>query len=485
LGKLLPIVRVSGLMLVLFSLTYTLPILTALAYQDGTVVFFIEALLLTSGSGGALWLATRRFERELRTRDGFLLAVLGWTGMAALATFPLIASVDGLSFTDAYFETMSGLSTTGATVLAGLDDLPPAVNLWRHELNWMGGMGILVLAVAILPLLGVGGRQLFIAETPGPMKDTKLTPRMAETARNLWAIYVSLTLLCIASLKVAGMGWFDAVCHAFATMSLGGFSTHDASIGYFDSPVIEAVLIAFMLIAALNFATHFLGWRAKGLAPYRRDAEAVAVLTLVSASSIGIALFLWLAGAYGDPLTAFRHASFNLVSIATDCGFVSVDFSRWPIFAPLWMLFLSCITASAGSTGGGIKMMRTLILGKQSRREMFLLIHPSAVVPLKVGGQVIPDRVVSSVLGFISLYFATVVILTLVLVASGLDFISAFSAIVACINNAGPGLGRVGPATNYAGLSDFQTWICTAAMLVGRLEILTVVILFTPAFWRK
>lgn len=481
----LSLARVFGLMLMVFSITYLLPIATAMIAHDGTALLFVEDMFFTFGAGAGLWLTTREFRYEIKSKDGFLLVVLAWTGMAAFATFPLVSYIEGISFTDAYFETMSGLTTTGATVLTGLDHLPPAINLWRHELNWLGGMGIIVLAVAILPVLGVGGRQLFIAETPGPMKDSKLTPRITETAKNLWLVYASITLACILCLKLAGMSWFDAICHAFSTMGLGGFSTHDASIGYFNSPAIEAVLILFMVIAGMNFATHFMAIRARSFKIYRHDMEVLPYLILLIGSCLGIATFLFTQGTYGEFLTALRHASFNLVSVATDCGFASVDFNQWPLFAPLWMLFLSCILVCTGSTGGGIKMMRTLILMKQSQLQMLLLTHPTAINPLKIGRIVIPSEIVLSVLGFIFVYFMSVVALTLLLILSGLDFVSSFSAIIACINNAGPGLNIVGPASNYASLTDFQTWVCSIAMFLGRIEIFTALIIFTPTFWRK
>ncbi len=481
----LTVIHALGLMLVVFSIAYLMPILTSLVYDDGTLIDFLLAMVWTSAIGFLMWLLTRRHKGELSIRHGYLLVVTMWTAMPAFATLPLLLVIKGLSFTDAYFETMSGLTTTGATVLSGLDALPPAINIWRHELNWLGGMGIIVLAVAILPLLGIGGRQLFKAETPGPMKDTALTPRITETARNLWLVYLGITIACILSLKAVGMNWLDAICHAFAAMGLGGFSTHDANVGYFNSPAIEFVLIVFMLLAAMNFATHFLVWREKSLKLYLHDAEAVATIGLILTSCLGIAVFLWWQGTYPSFWTALRHASFNLVSIATDCGFASVNFNQWPMFAPMWMLFLSCIAASSGSTGGGIKMVRTLILFKQAGREFLKLLHPVVVNPMKIGGSVVPNNIVFAVLGFIFLYFMTVVTLTFALLISGLDFISAFSAIIACINNAGPGLGMVGPAGNYGVLSDFQTWVCTLAMLVGRLEIFTVLILFTPHFWRR
>lgn len=481
----LTVLHAMGLMLVVFSVSYLLPILTSVIYQDGTLVDFLLAMLWTAGVGALLWIFTRRYKGELSIRHGYLLVVAMWTAMPAVATFPLLLVIDGLSFTDAYFETMSGITTTGATVLTGLDNLPPAINLWRHELNWLGGMGIIVLAVAVLPLLGIGGRQLFKAETPGPMKDSALTPRITETARNLWLVYAGITLACILSLKLVGMNWLDAICHAFAAMGLGGFSTHDASVGYFNSPAIEFVLIVFMLLAAMNFATHFLAWRGKSLRVYLQDAEAVATVTLILGSCIGIGTFLWWQGTYPTFWTALRHASFNLVSMATDCGFASADFNQWPIFAPLWMLFLSCITASSGSTGGGIKMIRTLVLVKQAGREFIMLLHPAAVNPLKIGGHVVANNIVFAVLGFIFLYFMSVVTLTFTLLISGLDFISSFSAVIACINNAGPGLGVVGPASNFGVLTDFQVWVCTLAMLIGRLEIFTLLILFTPSFWKR
>ncbi len=483
--KILSVAHILGKVLMVFSLTYFLPILTSFIYHDGQAADFARSLLLTAGFGALIWYMTKHFRREMKPRDGFLLVASTWLGVGAFSTLPLLQSIPGLSFTHAFFECVSGLTTTGATVLSGLDNLPQSINLWRHELTWIGGMGIIVLAVAILPLLGVGGMQLYKAETPGPMKDSKLTPRITETAKNLWFVYFLITMACIFSLRIAGMSWFDAICHAFSTMSLGGFSTHDASIGYFHSPAIEIVLIIFMLLAGINFATHFLALRGRNINVYRADREGIAFLKLVLGSAVGIALFLWHSGTYGSFWTALRHAAFNLVSIATDCGFASVDFGTWPILAPLWMLFLSCISVSSGSTGGGIKMLRTMVLVKQSEREMLRLLHPSIINPMKINGQVVQNNVVYSVLGFIFLYFMSVVVFVFMLVGSGLDFVSSFSAIIACINNAGPGLNQVGPATTYANLNDFQIWVCISAMLLGRLEIFPILILFTPAFWRK
>lgn len=481
----LTVIHALGLMLVLFSITYFMPMITSLIYHDGTGWHFSLAMLITFVSGVLMWSMTYRYKGELSIRHGYLLVVVMWSAIPAFATLPLLMALPSLSFTDAYFETMSALTTTGGTVLTGLDNMPPAINMWRHELNWLGGMGIIVLVVAIMPLLGIGGRQLYKAETPGPMKDASLTPRITETARNLWLVYLGITLACLVSLKIAGMSWFDAVCHAFSAMSLGGFSTHDASVAYFDSAVIEFVLIVFMLLAVINFATHFLALREKSARPYFRDVEGRASITLILVSCVAIALFLWWQGTYTSFWTALRFASFNLVSIATSSGYANADYALWPIFAPMWILFLTSITASSGSTGGGIKMIRTIILFKQAGREFTKILHPSAIAPMKIGGHVIPNNIVFSVLAFIFLYFMSVVTLTFIMLLSGLDFITAFSAVIASINNVGPGLGQVGPASNFSGLTDFQTWVCTLAMLIGRLEIITLLIIFTPKFWQR
>jgi trk system potassium uptake protein TrkH len=390
-----------------------------------------------------------------------------------------------LSFTDAFFETMSGLSTTGATVLVGLEHLPPSINMWRAALHWYGGMGIIVLVVAILPLLGVGGMQLYKAETPGPVKNEKLTPRITETAKALWFIYVLITAACVVALRVAGMGWYDAVFHGFSTLALGGFSSYDASIGHFDSPVIEAVLVAFMLVAALNFSRHLVAWQHKSLRNYASDSEAKVMFWLLGLGTLVVASHLWLEGVYAGFEVALRHVAFNLISVATTCGYATQDFAKWPMFAPLVMMMLSCYVCNTGSTGGGIKMFRTLVLFRQAGRELMMLVHPQAVRPVRIGGQVVQNQIVFAVLAFVVLYFGAVVVLVFALVASGLDFVSAFSAVIACINNMGPGLGVVGPASNYQVLTDFQTWVCSFAMLLGRLEIFSVLVLFTPAYWRK
>ncbi len=484
-NRLLAVVNVLAKMILVFGLTMLIPLILAIWIDDGALWVFRESFFVTISCGFFLWLLTRRFKRELQTRDGFLLVVLVWSMLPVFAMLPLLLYLPELTISMAYFEAVSGLTATGGTVLTGLDHLPLSINLWRGEMVWLGGMGLIVLAVAILPLLGVGGRQMFKAETPGPMKENKLTPRIAETAKGLWLVYASLTLACIVAYKWAGMSWFDAVMHAFTTLGLGGFSSHDASYGYWDSPTIEFVAIVFMLIAGINFATHFLAWRAKSLTSYRFDPEIGWFIFIVLASCVGFAFYLWFIEVYSDPLTALRYASFNIVSIATTTGYSSTDYSLWPIFIPLWMLFLSGFCTSSGSTGGGIKMIRARILYQQVYREMINMMHPSAVTPAKLDRGVVSSRIIFAVLVFMFVYVASIVIITLILTLSGLDVITAFSAAVACINNLGPGLGQIGPATTYASLTDFQTWVCSFAMLLGRLEFFTLLVVFTPAFWRK
>jgi trk system potassium uptake protein TrkH len=484
-SRLFSVLNVLSVAIVIFALAMLLALGVSLGYGDAAGRACGEAVLITFVSGAALWFATRGSRSELQPHDGFLLVALAWTVLPAFATLPLVLHLPGLGFTGAYFETMAGLTTTGATVLSGLDRLPQSINFWRCELQWLGGMGIIILAVAILPLLGVGGSQIRKAETPGPMKDTRLTPRITETAKGLWLVYVAITIACILAMKAAGMGWFDAVVHAFSTMGLGGFSSHDASFGYFNSPAIEAVTIFFMAVAGINFGTHFLAFRKLSFAPYRGDAEAGAYLAVLALSVVGVAYFLFANGVYPGFSTALRYSAFNVVSIATTTGFSSTDFGKWPIFAPMWMLFLCCFTTCSGSTGGGIKMIRAELMVRQALRELQRIIHPRAYIPVKLSGHMVENNIVFAVLAFMLVYGGSVIAMTMLLAASGLDGITAVTAVIACINNTGPGLAQVGPASNYAGLNDFQIWICTFAMLLGRLELFALLVVLTPAFWRK
>jgi len=483
-SRIAPVLNVLSKVVMLFSATFLLPLTLSWLVADGAQRAYDEAIVVTFAAGALTWLFTRKSQRELQTRDGFLLVVLAWTSLPAFATLPFLIYLPELSFTDAYFETVSGITTTGSTVLTGLDALPLSINLWRGLLVWLGGMGLIVLAVPILPLLGVGGMQIYKAETPGPMKDTKLTPRITETAKGLYLVYVGISIACGLSFWLAGMAPFDAVMHAFSTMGLGGFSSHDASFGHWDSPAIEAVTVVFMLVAGINFSTHFLAWRQRSMTVYRLDPEARWFLIVTLGSSLLIAVFLNVTHVYPDFLQALRYAVFNTVSIATTTGFANTDYNQWPIFAPLWMLLLSGFASCSGSTGGGMKMIRAQLLFRQGRRELARLIHPSARLPVKLAGHVVPNNVIYAVLAFAFMYVLAIIVMTLLMTASGLDLVTAFSAVIASINNAGPGLNKVGPATTYASLTDFQTWICTLAMLLGRLELLTVLVVFTRTFWR-
>jgi trk system potassium uptake protein TrkH len=481
----LSVAYVLGLLLASFSLTLSLPVLCSLIMGDGLWPQFLIAAVCTAGAGLILTLAARRRRRELRARDGFLLVTLGWLLLSGAAALPLMLTLPSLSFTGAYFEAMSGLTTTGSTVLNGLDQLAPSVNFWRHSLEWFGGLAIIVMALAVLPLLGVGGMQLYKGQAPGPAKEERLTPRITETARALWLVYTVITVAGIVSLRICGMSWFDAICHAFSAVGLGGFSTHDRSIAFFDSPAVELTLVALMLIASLNFARHFIALKRLSLDTYRVDPECRAIFAILSVSVVAIAALLTWHGVYPGFMTALRHSAFNVVSQATTSGLTSQDYQRWPVFAPYWMLFLSCIVCSTGSTGGGIKMFRTLLLARQAGRELKLLIHPAAMAPVRIGGRPVPDSVGHAVLAFIFLYFMTVVVFTFALLLTGLDFDAALAAAVSSINNTAHGFGPPGGVQNFHGLSAVQTWICTGAMLFGRLEIFSVIVLFTPAYWRK
>ncbi|MBL8346207.1 MAG: TrkH family potassium uptake protein [Rubrivivax sp.] len=481
----LAVVALVGRMVALFALLMAVPLAFALSAHDPAEGAFLAAGGITLGCGVAMSLATRRFRRELQPRDGFVLVTLTWLLLPAFGALPLLFAIPGLSVTDAYFEAMSGLTTTGATVLTGLEKLPLSVNVWRCFMVLIGGMGIIVLVVAILPLLGVGASQLFKSETAGPMKDQKLTPRIAETARGLWAVYFAIAGACFVAYRLAGMGWADAFMHMCSTMGLGGFAAYDASFGAFDSPQIEAVAVVFMILAGVNFSLYFLVWKKRSLAVLWRDLEARTYLPLMLGSVLLVAAFLTLHGVYPDFATALRHAAFSVVSIATTTGFATVDYALWPAFAPVFMLFLCSFATCAGSTGGGIKLIRSILMLKLARRELMRIVHPRAVLPVTLGGSVVPGQVLFSVLAFMLIYGSVMAGVTLLLLFSGMDLVSAATAAIACINNTGPGLGQVGPANNYQGLTDFQTWVCTFAMMLGRLELLSVLVLFTPQFWRK
>ena len=482
--QLLVIQRIFGLLLIIFSSTLLPPVAIGLYYDDGAVLPFVEAFVLLLVLGFLLYLPVRQHRNELKLRDGFLVVVLFWGMLGIAGGLPLyLSGVYDISVTDAVFESISGLTTTGATVIVGIDALPHSILFYRQELQWLGGMGIIVLAVAVLPMLGIGGMQLFRAETPGPVKDTKLTPRITETAKALWYIYLGLTLSCGLAYWLAGMTFFDAVSHAFSTVAIGGFSTHDASIGYFDNTAIELIAIVFMLASGVNFALHFAAFRNTSLKPYSRDAEFrtyIGVLVIVSIITIG---YLQATETFSSTTESIVEGLFQVVSIGTTTGFTTQEYYSWPGFLPVLLLYVSFIGGCSGSTGGGIKVIRILLLVKQGARELQRLIHPNAQIAVKIGRKPLPEKVIEAVWGFFAAYFAISALMILTLMATGLNQETAFSAVAAGLNNLGPGLGDVGQ--NFASISDFAKWTLCLAMLLGRLEIFTLLVLLTPGFWRK
>ena len=467
-----------------FSSTLLPPALVSLWYADGAHMAFVTAFFITLGIGFVSWVPVRRYKRDMRMRDGFIVVVLFWFVLSSIGALPFMLSLQPqLSLTDSMFEAISGLTTTGATVITAIDELPRSILYYRQQLQWLGGMGIVVLAVAVLPLLGVGGMQLYRAETPGPVKDSKLTPRIAETAKALWYIYLSLTIACALAYWIAGMQLFDAVGHAFSTVSIGGFSTHDASIGYYNSTWIEMIAVVFMLISGVNFALHFMAWRSQSLKSYLRDSEFKFYISLLMTVTIIVTLYLFFTSTYDDWASAFFNALFQSVSIGTTTGFTTAEFYNWPGFVAILLLFTSFVGGCAGSTGGGIKVIRFLLLIKQGTREILRLIHPSAQIPIRIGGNTVPYRVVDAIWGFFALYVASFIMMYLALAMTGLDLMTAYSAVAATINNLGPGLAGVG--AHYADLNEPAKWILCFAMLLGRLEIFTLLVILSPAFWTK
>ena len=482
----LPVLAVMSRVIVAFSFAFLVPAIWAWFEDDRPDQLIWEAgFALTLLSGLLLWWLTRRHRRELLARDGFVLVNLVWLVLPAYSALPLYLSVPDISWSRAYFEAMSALTATGATALSGLDGLPVSVNVWRCFLQLIGGLGIMLLVVAVLPLLGLGGMQLYKAETPGPMKDTKFTPRIAETARGLWGVYFLFSLACLAAYRWAGMSWADAFMHMCTTMGLGGFSSYDASFAHFNSERIEWVAIVFMTLAGISFVRYFVVLRNRSLRPITSDHEIRTYLALLVLSTVVVTALLMIHGVYDDGLQALRMSAFHVVSLATTTGYAATDYAQWPVFAPVFLLFLGCFASCAGSTGGGIKMVRMILLVKQARRELVRIIHPRVVNPVTLAGHVVPISVMTAVLGFMLIYGAATMGLSMLLLFSGLDIVTAFSAVVATVNNIGPGLGQVGPSGNFGGLSSFQTWVLSFAMLLGRLELLSVLVLFTGHFWRK
>jgi len=467
----------------LFSFAQLPPMLVSIYYNDGVMYSFLTTFFLTLLCGFILWAPVMKNRRELKTRDGFLVVTLFWTVLGSFGSFPFIfTSSLQMSVTDSFFESISGLTTTGATVLSGLDNLPKSILYYRQQLQWLGGMGIIAIAVAILPMLGIGGMQLYRAESPGPVKDNKLLPRVTQTAKALLFIYISLTMLCAIAYFLAGMPIFDAIGHSFATVAIGGFSTHDASIGYFDNSAIEVIAIIFMLISGVNFALHFFAWQHKSPMHYFQDSEFRFYISMMAIIGFITVLFLLFSGVYNLQDSVFKGL-FGVVSIATTTGFSSADFSVWPTFLPFMLFYMAFVGACAGSTGGGIKVIRVILIIKQGFREIAKLIHPNAVIPIKLGNHRVPDRVLESVWGFFSVYVMVYMAMLLACLAVDLDVTTAFTAVGASINNLGPGLGDV--AQNYGAIPDAAKWILCLGMLLGRLEVFTLLVLFSPHFWRS
>ncbi len=476
--------RFLGLLLMVASLVMLPPLALSYWLGESNHADFLVTFLGVLVSGIMFWFPVRAQRRELRVRDGFVVVSMFWIVLALVGALPFaLADHPSMSFTDAMFESMSGLTTTGATVITGLDRLPHSILFYRQELQWLGGMGIIVLAVAVLPMLGIGGMQLYRAETPGPIKDNKLTPRITETAKALWYIYLTLTIICALAYWLAGMDVFDAIGHSFSTVAIGGFSTHDLSIGYFQSQTIETVAIVFMLLSGINFSLHFVAWRSLDPLAYFRDSEFLAYITVLGLAAVVTVSYLYLSGTFSHFGDALHHGIFQVVSIGTTAGFTTAAYFHWPSFLPVMLLFISFIGGCAGSTGGGMKVIRFLLLFKQGMREISRLIHPNAKIPVKVGNKAMPERVVEAVWGFFATYIGCFTLMMLALLATGLDQVTAFSAVAACMNNLGPGLGDVG--FHYGAINDTAKWVLTLAMLLGRLEIFTLLVLFLPAFWRR
>ena len=475
--------RVLGLMLMVFSTSMLVPIIFATIYQENTLPMFFLAFTITMIVGFLSWLPARNMKGEIRIRDGFIITVLFWLVLSTFGALPFALSQEtNLSFIDALFESISGLTTTGATVFTNLEDLPKSILYYRQQLQWLGGIGIVVIAVSILPMIGVGGMQIYKAETPGPIKDTKLTPRIAETANALFKIYVFLTVACAIAYWVAGMSWFDALSHSFSTISIGGFSTYDESLGHFDNNAVLTIASIFMVVSGLNFALHYTAWHARSIKSYISDPEARLFVLVILFGILVTTYFLYTTASMPNEEILFVGV-FQLISILTTTGFTTTEFHLWPSFLPFFLILLSFFGACAGSTGGGIKMGRILIMSQQVVREIYRLIHPNAVLPIKTKKHKIPERVTDGIWAFFGIYFFIFYVMVLLLLANNLDYITAWSATAASFNNLGPGLGAV--AENYADLNAMSKAILCSGMLLGRLEVFTLLVLLSPTFWRN
>jgi trk system potassium uptake protein TrkH len=478
------ILKVLGFLLFIFSASLLPPLVIGWFDNDGTHLVFMQSWGVLLLIGTLMWLPNRNILDDLRIRDGFLIVVLFWIVLALSGALPLLMVENpDMNVVDAVFESMSGLTTTGATVLTGLDQLPRSILYYRQQLQWLGGMGIIVLAVAIAPILGVGGMQLYRAEATGPMTNNKLTPRITETAKALWYIYFGLTVICAALYYLAGMSLFDAIGHSFSTLAIGGFSTHDASIAHFNNPLIDGIVMLFMVIAGINFSLHYLAIRHRSLRHYFNDSEVKAFFLILAVLCVITISLLLIEGTFEETGDAIRLGLFQVISISTTTGFTTSSFSYWPGLLPVLLIIGSFVGGCAGSTAGGMKVVRIELLIRQGRREIDSLLHPNAVLPIKLNKRPVPDNVINAVWGFFALYVISFTSLGLLMMMSGSDIVTAFSATAACLNNLGPGLGDV--ADNYRSISDSGKWILSFAMLLGRLELFSLIVVLTPEFWKR
>ena len=476
------VIRILGLLLMLFSFAIIPPIIVSVLYEDGETWSFFYALILIFVSGLLLWLPAMQAKSDLKLRDGFIIVVLFWFVLSSFASLPMILSDSlNISITNAIFESISGLTTTGATILNEIDNLPKSILFYRQYLQWLGGLGIIVLAVAVLPMLGVGGMQLYKAEVAGPIKN-KITPRITETAKWLWIVYLSMTFMCSISYYFAGMNLFDSICHSFSTIAIGGFSTHTESFTFFDNQWIELVAIFFMIAACLNFSLHYLAFKNKSIASYRNDNETHFFIFLTVIVSTFTILYAYNQSIDLNTREIIQHV-FYAISISTTTGFTNSNYYNYVGFLPLLLILFSFIGGCAGSTAGGMKAIRIILLLKQGYRELRRLVHPNSKIKVKVGNTSVNERTLETIWGFFAIYVFVFITVLLLLMLSGLDFLTSFSAVAATINNLGPGQGDV--AFNYANLTDLNKWILSFSMIVGRLEIFTLLVIFIPDFWKK
>ena len=478
------VLRIIGVLLMMFSLSMLPPVAVGLWYNDPAWIDFIYSFFMVLIVGVFCWFPCRKIKQDLKVRDGFVIVFLFWVVISAFASLPfLLTGSVHISVTDALFEAVSGVTTTGASVIEGIEKLPRSILYYRQQLHFLGGMGIVVLAVAILPMLSIGGLQLYRAEVPGPAKDTKITPRIAETAKALWSIYVGLVLLCAFFYYAAGMPLFDAVGESFSTVATGGFSMYDASLGYYDKPLINIVGTVFMFLGGVNFTLHFTALQRRSIMCFWQDKEFQLYIGLIMSSAAITSIVLITHGTYENIAISINKALFSVVSLATTTGLTVAPFQEWPSFVPLMLMVLGLIGGSAFSTSGGIKVIRLLLMHKQGIREIKRLIHPQAVMPIKLNNKTVSDELIQAVWGFIAAFILLFTLLSLLLAALGMNIETILGSLIACLANVGAGIGKI--ADNFAGLNNPSKWVLIFAMIVGRLEIFTVLVLFVPEFWRR